>query len=316
MPGLERCQGARQHEETALSIRVAALAVLLCGAACVPRYHLDRRELTASDGLSCEGYVASKAENTSDVFIVINGSGSASNAFVHPSFESLLSSRPIAYVTWDKPGVHATFGDPARVRRDGALERYTLGHGVACAKQALHWARERFGETAWIHLRGHSEGAWIALKVYDELLTNEPALAGAIASLVLSGVPLEPFDVILERQFASIPGLTDAYQRCDWAALERKTGASCAWVADAKQRPSGRVLFERLAERGARAGLHVFHGTEDWNTPVAPVRALEAWASADGRLAMLFHFYAGGHSGNDEAKARLQEVLRALLSER
>lgn len=63
-----------------------------------------------------------------DVFLVINGSGTGSNAFVHPTFEGLLSSRPVAYSTYDKPGVSAPFGNPAAVRRDYAtLEHYTLG---------------------------------------------------------------------------------------------------------------------------------------------------------------------------------------------
>jgi hypothetical protein len=73
-------------------------------------------------------------------------------------------------------------------------------------------------------------------------------------------------------------------------------------------------MFERLATRGTAARFHVFHGTHDWNTPVEPVRALEAWNASTGHLRMEFHYYEGGHSGSAAARAELSQVLTTLVS--
>lgn len=79
------------------------------------------------------------------MFLGVNGSGSLSNAFVHRSFEALMNTHAVANAVFDEPGVRAPFGDPAAVRRDDPLfQRYTLGHGVACATEALRWAAAQF----------------------------------------------------------------------------------------------------------------------------------------------------------------------------
>jgi alpha-beta hydrolase superfamily lysophospholipase len=252
------------------------------------------------------------------VFLVINGSGTGSNAFVHPTFEGLLSSRPVAYSTYDKPGVSAPFGDPAAVRRDYAtLERYTLGHGIACATEALRWAREQFGPSVRLHLRGHSEGALVALYLYDALLDGDPDTAARIATLVLSGLALQPIAELVEDQLAWLPDgarLRKALASCDWATLKDRLGVSCAYMEDAARRPSGLDMFKRLAARAPAARFHVFQGTQDRNTPVEPVRALEAWNASSGHLSIAFHYYEGRHAGTDAAKAELSQLLTAIVS--
>jgi hypothetical protein len=254
-----------------------------------------------------------------DVFLVIHGSGPASSAFVRPSFEGLLRSRAVAYTTYDKPGVRAPFGDPRSVRHvDAALARYTLGHGTACASSALRWARAHFGPAVRLHLRGHSEGALIALYTYDALLERDPDTAATISTVVLSGLPLEPIRDILERQLASMPGgerLRRALAACDLAILTRRMGISCAYVDDAARRSSGRAMFERLASRRPAARFHVFHGTQDWNTPVGPVRALEAWNASRGHLDLRFHFYEGAHTGSAAARVEMAKLLRSLVAD-
>lgn len=254
-----------------------------------------------------------------DVFVVINGSGNLSNAFVNPTFEPALETLPIAYLTYDKPGIRAPFGDPRAVERDFALvAQYTLGHGIACATDALRWARHRFGDAVRLHLRGHSEGVLVALYTYDALLEADPIVASRIASVVLSGTPLEAFADILEHQLTLIPEgprLREALASCDGEMLARGLGISCAYVEDAARRPSGRAMFERLALRAPAARFHLFHGTRDWNTPVGPVRDLEAWHGAEGRLDMTFHYYEGGHEGSAAARAELAHLLMALVTD-
>ena len=296
-----------------------ACAALALTPGCGPHFeHTAERSLAASDELACPGYLVWNQEPVRDVFLVINGSGTLSNAFVHPTFEHTLETQPVAYLTYDKPGIHAPFGDPGAVRRDPALfQRYTLGHGVECATDALRWAREQFGDAVRLHLRGHSEGALVALYTYDALLEQDPGTGDRVATVVLSGVALEPFADILERQLATIPGgdrLREALAECDEPVLAEHLGVSCAYVADAVQRTSGRAMFERLAGHPAAVPFHIFHGTEDWNTPVQPVRDLEAWNTAQGHLDITFHYYEGGHQGSDEARAELEELLTAIVS--
>src|SRR6185369_10863593 len=100
--------------------------------------HVVERPLAWPDDLACQGYLVWNREPVRDVFLVVNGSGIGSNAFLHPSFKDTITTSPIAYATFDKPGIRAPFDDPAAVRRDDAiLARYTLGHGITCATAAL-----------------------------------------------------------------------------------------------------------------------------------------------------------------------------------
>jgi hypothetical protein len=299
-----------------------AFVALLAG--CGPRFdHVAERTLPTSPlaaSPTCGGYLVWNHEPVRDVFLVVNGSGVLSNAFVHPTFEDVLADHPAAYATFDKPGIHAPFGDPAAVTRDPQqLEPYTLGHGVTCAIESLRWAREQFGPSARLHVRGHSEGSLIALYAYDQLLRDDPALARGIETLVLSGLALEPFGEILARQLATLPDgeeLQRALEACDWEVLMARLGISCAYVEDASARPSGRTVFERFATHMSVARFYVFHGTNDWNTPVAPVRDLEAWNTREGHLRLQFHYYEGGHTGSDEARAEVSRLLDTIVSER
>jgi hypothetical protein len=296
----------------------ASIAVVLTPA-CTPRYqHLVERDLSATDSLTCPGYVVWNQEPVRDVFVVINGSGILSNAFVHPSFQKVLSTHRVAYATYDKPGIRAPFDDPAAVSRNDALiERYTLGHGVACATETLRWARERFGASVRLHVRGHSEGTLVALYTYDTLLESDAELARQLETFMLSGLALEPFGEILEHQLAWLPEgarVRKALASCDWPTLRDRLGISCAYVEDATRRPSGRAMFERLATRAPAARFIVFHGNSDRNTPTEPVRTLEAWNASERHLEMEFHYYDGGHAGSEAARAEMARLYAAIVS--
>ena len=169
-----------------------------------------------------------------------------------------------------------------------------------------------------LHLRGHSEGSPIALYAYEALLDRDPVLASRIETLVLSGLALEPLANILEHQLASMPDgvrVRQAPASCDWAVLEKRMGVSCTYVEDGTRRPAGRAMFERLASRAAMARFHVFQGTHDWNTPMAPARALEAWNASTGHLRTAFRYYDGGHAGTDAARDEMAQLLAFIASE-
>lgn len=292
-------------------------------AACAPRYqHVAERRLASAGGLQCSGYLAWNREPVGDVMLVIGGSGHQSNAFVHPSFEDLLGTQRVAYATYDKPGIRAPFGDPAAVQRDvPTFERYTLGHGEACARDALRWARERFGASARLHVTGHSEGTLVALYAYEAALDEDPALAAQVRTIVLSGLALEPIADIFARQLAELRGgerLRAAFASCDQAVINHSpfAGTSCAYLEDAARRPSGRAMFERLAARASTARVHVVHAEGDLNTPVTHVRALEAWNTSTGHLPIAFHYVGGGHNNNPAARAEIARLWSELVAER
>ncbi|MGE0792369.1 MAG: hypothetical protein AB7S26_42235 [Sandaracinaceae bacterium] len=308
-------------------MKVTANLVPLLGAtfiaACGPRYeHVVERSLRSTGGLECRGYLVWNREPLEDVFLVIHGSGQLSNAFVHPAFEALLDTERLAYGTYDKPGIQAPFGDPAAVVRDYPLfERYTLGHGVACAIDELRWARERFGASVRLHVLGHSEGTLIAIYTYEALLDDEPELAARVTTLVLSGLALEPVADIFARQLAELRGgdrLRAAFASCDQAVLNESpfAGTSCAYLEDAAGRPSGRAMFERLAARSPPAQLHVVQGLSDLNTPVTHVRALEEWNASTGHLPITFHYVEGGHTNNPAARTEMSHLISAIVSDR
>jgi pimeloyl-ACP methyl ester carboxylesterase len=292
-------------------------------AACAPSYQqVVERSLQSRGGLDCTGYLVWNREPVRDVFLVINGSGNLSNAFVHPSFEEILGTHQVAYATYDKPGIRAPFGDPAAVRRDYAtFERYTLGHGTACAMSALRWAQQQFGASMRLHLIGHSEGTLVALYAYEALLDEAPALAAQIGTIVLSGLALEPIADILRRQLAELRGgerIRAAFASCDQSVLNDSpfAGTSCAYLEDAAGRPSGRAMFERLATRAPTARFHIVHGKNDLNVPVRHVRVLEEWNARAGHLPISFHYVEWGHTGNAAARAEVTRLLSAIVSAR
>lgn len=212
-----------------------------------------------------------------------------------------------------------------RRQRDGELTLWSGSFGVAIGRERRHaciirdtTVPHQLGASVRLHVRGHSEGTLVALYAYDALLDTDPELAAKIATLVLSGLALEPFGHILERQLAARKGgdrLRQALAACDWAVLGPSLGVSCAYVEDAKRRPSGRTLFERLATRSSGAQFHVFHGTDDTNTPVEPVRELERWNAAEGHLPIEFHYYDGAHTGSEAARAEMARVLAEIVAE-
>lgn len=311
---------------SALERAVTALVGLLGAtviAACAPRYpHVADRQLRSTGGLECPGYLVWKQEPVRDVFLVISGSGNLSNAFVHPSFEEILSTQRVAYATYDKPGIRAPFGDPAAVHRDyTTFEHYTLGHGTACAIEALRWAREQFGSSVRLHVIGHSEGTLVALYAYEAALDADPALAAQLGTIVLSGVALEPIADIFARQLAELRGgdhIRAAFTSCDQSVINHSpfAGTSCAYLRDAARRPSGRAMFERLAARAPTVRFHIVHGESDLNAPVTHVRALEQWNTSAGHLPIAFHYVEGGHTGNAAARAAVTRLLRDIVSGR
>ena len=297
-------------------LSVGLLALGCSGCAGPSLKHLVERDLPSKDGLTCRGYLGWNSPDVQHVFLWMNGTGVYSSAFVHPSVDAALKVNPVAYLTFDKPGIVAPFEDPATLSvDDDALEQYTQGHMLECARQAMSWSEEQFGHAIRFHFRGHSEGTLIALFLYEELLSEEPALAARVSSLVLSGLGLEPFDALIERQLSEMPAAQGAVTRaavqsCDWGVLKNRLAVSCKYLEDADARPSGRAVFESLALRAPPVRFFVFQGNNDFHTPARYVRELEAWNEQLGHLDMTFRYYDGAHVG---APPDIQREVSELL---
>jgi pimeloyl-ACP methyl ester carboxylesterase len=297
-----------------LALCLLALACSGCGGESLK--NVVQRDLPSRDGLTCRGYLGWNSPDVQHVFLWMNGTGVYSSAFTHPSAEAALHANPVAYLTFDKPGIRAPFEDPAELSvKDDELEQYTQGHMLECARQAMTWAQEQFGDAVQFHLRGHSEGTLIALFLYEKLLSEEPVLAARVSSLVLSGVGLEPFDALVERQLSEMPAeqanaLRAAIQSCDWGVLRNQLATSCKYLEDAYARPSGRSVFESIALRSPSVSFFVFQGNNDVQTPARYVRELEAWNSQLGHLDMTFRYYEGAHVG---APPEIQREVSELL---
>jgi len=297
-------------------LALGLLALVCSGCAGYSLKHVAQRDLRSQDGLTCRGYLGWNKPTVQHVVLQMNGTGLYSSAFVHPSVEATLDANPAAYLTFDKPGIRAPFQDPAALSvNNDELERYTQGHMLECAQQAMTWSREQFGPAVQFHFRGHSEGTLIALFLYEKLLSEEPALAANVSSLVLSGLGLEPFDALVERQLSSMPAqqggaIRAAIQSCDWEALRNQLAVSCKYLEDAYARPSGRSFFESIAVRAPTASFFVFQGSNDLHTPARYVHELEAWNQQRGHLNLTFRYYEGAHVG---APPDVQRELSDLL---
>lgn len=297
-------------------LALGLLALACGGCAGSSLKHVVERDLPSKDGLSCRGYLGWNSPGVQHVVLAMNGTGLYSSAFVHPSADDALNVNPTAYLTFDKPGIRAPFQDPAALSvNDDELERYTQGHMLECARQAVTWSQAQFGSKVQFHLRGHSEGTLVALFLYEQLLAQEPALAANVSSLILSGLGLEPFDALMQRQLSEMPAkqssaIRAAIQSCDWPRLKTQLTTSCAYLKDAFARPSGRATFESLAGRAPAARFFVFQAESDLQTPVRFVRELDAWNRQSGHLDVTFRYYEGAHAG---APPAIQREMSDLL---
>lgn len=296
-----------------------ALAVLTLVGACghAPMgANVETHTLASINGQSCRGYFTWNGPVDHVVF-VMNGTGSRSNAFMPEAFEDMVRERAVLYATLDRPGITATFGSPdAVIVDDRALESATQTQLLTCAYEALQWISQRFGPALHVHLRGHSEGALLSLLLYQKLTVQEPVRATRIDSLILTGVPLDPFRTVIASQLDVIDQhdrgvLRAAVSSCNWPTMRDRLAVSCAYLEDAYAQPSGRELFEKLAKRAAHAQFYLFHGTQDWNANVDRVRELESWAHTQ-PLALHFRYYEGGH--NDPPERTRREVSSLVIS--
>lgn len=308
-----------------MTSRRAAALCLACTCGCsAPKFaHEAQRELASSSGLSCDATMVWDLEPVEHVGLFMAGTGIGSMAWVHPSVAPVVQQRRLAWIVFDKPGIHATFGDPSSAAIDEEEFRaHTQGDLLECAEAALRWSREVFGSGPTLHLRGHSEGSYLLPSLYLALLQRGDELARGVRHVILSGLSLEHVADALDRQTPLVldgeedPELVAAVrgEDCDDDVLRRGFPVSCTYLADARTRPSGREVFEQLAAQNAPAGFTVFHGTQDWNAPVDLVRDLEQWNTAQGSLDMSFHYYEGGHMGTEASRAEGQELLLDLFA--
>jgi pimeloyl-ACP methyl ester carboxylesterase len=275
--------------------------------------HIRTADLPAKDGLACLAYIVWDHEPITDVFLSMGGTGTGTSAFVPDTFREALETRSAALITFDKPGVSASFGDRGSARiEDEPLKRHTQGTLVDCAEQAIRLSPAPWASTARWHLRGHSEGASIALYLMDRLLAERAPEAERVKTLILSGLPLEPSDEIARRQLADKPELARAVRECDWNVM-REMGVSCGYLLDASKRPSGFDLFHRLASTSTKVKIRVFQGNDDANAPARFVRQLETWNAAQGHLDLAVRYYEGAHTGTPQARQELSDYLRDLI---
>jgi hypothetical protein len=165
------------------------------------------------------------------------------------------------------------------------------------------------------------QGALISLYLLDTLLDEQPSIARQIRSLVLTGLPLEPFSGILDRQLEAISrsdggSLKKAVADCNWPVMRNRLGLSCEYLKDAVSRPSGFEMFQRLAARSLSVPIYVFQGEKDFHTPASEVRRLERWNTEEGHLDLTVRFYDGDHRGNPAVQEELRALLEKLASTR
>src|SRR4051812_18638236 len=101
------------------------LALVSSGCAGQSLKHVVQRDLPSKDGLTCRGFLGWNSPDVQHVLLWMSGTGVYSSAFVHPSAEAALQVNPVAYLTFDKPGIRAPFRDPAKLSvNDDELAQY------------------------------------------------------------------------------------------------------------------------------------------------------------------------------------------------
>jgi pimeloyl-ACP methyl ester carboxylesterase len=250
----------------------------------------------------------------------------ASPKALDPAGRYFIERDSVAVVAIDKPGVRGDPADPERIDVDtAAYDAYLVGDLVDCAANALAWAAALplAKQEPPIFLKGHSEGAYVAVRVYAKLNVEGSPLVPRIRALLLSGVPVEGQKTVIDRQlsaesWSSRRKIRRAIKEGDNDVLHRWAGVSSAYVRDAEAVEPLSRIFDSLARIRPKARFELFQGLEDAHTPPAPVQALEAdnerrVEKNEPALDLRVRYYAAGHPLNRTAVEDMRAVLDAQL---
>jgi hypothetical protein len=132
----------------------------------------------------------------------------------NPPAQRFFDSGKACVLTIDKPGIRRKPGAPndagiGDLRWIEINENDLLGHTqddlLQCLYFAIEWAlaQRPIGTDRQLVLIGHSEGAQLHLRLIQRLLQEKSPILGRIQSILLSGVYLDPWDQLFQRQHSS-----------------------------------------------------------------------------------------------------------------
>ncbi len=294
-----------------------------------PAYLTVTASVDGVEGRACRAYLSfPSGKDRLPVVLDLEGTGlyTMSVGVLDPAVEeALVRRRSVAVVAFDKPGLEP---DPeSRVRVDMTVyARHTQADLAACAANALSWAaaRRETDPDKGIFLRGHSEGALVAVRVYKRLLESGSPAAGRIKALLLSGLPMRRWaDILALQNRAFYPkGLAelaearerDAIDRGDDVFLLMKCELPAAYLRHALLQESLAETLEGLAPLRPPARFLFFQGREDSNVQASAVEAFERSNAERGRqgrpaLDLSVRYYDAGHSLNEAAVKDLSSFL-------
>lgn len=236
---------------------------------------------------------------------------------------ALVETREAAYVTVDKPGIHATNpGTDAFTVEDDVYNRYSPTDLADCLYGAIHWAHSQpeVAPEGPLVLRGHSEGAGVVLQT--ALILHENNQDTNLRGILTSGTPIGSFTEQITEQAgkAGAKRLYEAALAGDDAYLRDRASVGAAAFIEMVNAPPIQDILATAEQAGLTAPIQMFHGERDDAVPVATVKTyyLEQWQrprSADRRnLHVSLRVYPGClHLPCPAMSADLQAATRMAL---
>ncbi|HKY63493.1 MAG TPA: hypothetical protein VJR29_08750 [bacterium] len=286
----------------------------------------SKGEVRAQDGLICSAYFFS-AGPSRHLILTMGGTGLYSNLRLHGEIQSLLKTHPVSYVIFDKPGIQPKKGGKPgayKLEDEPSFLKHTQDTLMDCAAETLRWGLQQGGGTVQaIHLRGHSEGSQIALRLYERLLKEKDPLAAQVQSLLLTGLPIEPWDEIVSQQLQNYPEklrneIQTAMTECDWKVLKKWAGVPCGYLRKQSGAPSNEATLEGLRLLSPKVPIYVFHGLNDAHVSAGAVKAFERKNAAhrernEPSLDFRVLYYEGGHRSSESVRGKLKSVLQNAI---
>lgn len=273
--------------------------------------HADviRTVVSGTEKKNCNIQLRIPRESTTPlpIFFLQNGSGLYSmedEGRIPPNVRYLYNRSQIAILSMDKPGMSF---EEDKVIEGEDYNRYTQDDLITCAENTLKWvSSERSVDSQRIFLIGHSEGAMVFSRLVAKFAVSNREMLRSIQMLSLSGVPLEGFKDLINRQIGDADlnkSFWTAYEKRDDATLKKMTSLPYSYWENILAQPSLRETFEELAESELDLSIQIFQGLADANTPAKNVMELERWnmtRAVNGSTAMplSIRYYQAGHGLN------------------
>lgn len=258
------------------------------------------------------------------IVIILAGTGIYSTGNIlenNPIVKTVVEQKKAIVISIDKPGISFNEGSETNYLIDESIyNQYTQRDLIACVLNSIKWASAApYSATqSDVYFMAQSEGTQVAVRTYQQALTQSLEVSQRIKGLFLSGLVMDSWDNIINSQITDPTEkkiFWDAYNNQDDKTLKTFGDLAYPYWNDILSTEANKTSLENLAQVAAPAVFQIYHGLNDENTLPKPVMDFELWNRDRRRqslpsLKLQARYYQADHGLNSAA---MNDMLLAML---